>query len=265
MVDKNAENIKLIAKELTDTQETLATFDGRVTKLQTFMGENMTVTDRAFQDQSAQFKKLSQDLFDALSMQEKNSEFERRLEAQKVHYENLLNSIKTRIEEKLEAFDPTQARKDLQNFVYNTYNDRQEQIVQELMNYMQKLMSMNNIVNNQQPANNKPNSGINVMGEIVQGMQNTDQIKALQAQVKSHGERLNNIQYLREQLRGMIMLFVDFYDAYYFDLITETESPAVTTYRLAEMGESLMRHGVNLSETQLHTITSKIREKVSSG
>ena len=50
MADKNSENIKLIAKELTDTQETLSSFDSRVTQLQTFMGENMSATDRAFAD-----------------------------------------------------------------------------------------------------------------------------------------------------------------------------------------------------------------------
>ena len=31
VADKNQENIKLIAKELTDTQETLASFENRVT------------------------------------------------------------------------------------------------------------------------------------------------------------------------------------------------------------------------------------------
>ena len=80
MADKNSDNIKLIAKELTDTQETLASFDSRVTQLQTFMGENMSATDRAFADQSAQFKKLSQDLFDALGISEARVEYEKKLE-----------------------------------------------------------------------------------------------------------------------------------------------------------------------------------------
>jgi len=38
-------------------------------------------------------------------------------------------------------------------------------------------------------------------------------------------------------------MFMEFHDAYYFDLITETEDPKITTYRLAQIGESLMRHG----------------------
>ena len=33
IVDRNAENIKLIAKELTDTQETMASFNSTVTSL----------------------------------------------------------------------------------------------------------------------------------------------------------------------------------------------------------------------------------------
>jgi len=151
MVERNSENIRLIAKELTDSQQTLGIFDSKVTSLQTFVGEQMMATDRAFHDQSAQYRKLSQDLFDALGMREAEDQFEQRLQKQKVHYEGILNEIKLRIQEKLDSFDPSQARKDLQNFVYNTYNDRQEQIIQELMLYMQKLMSMNNMVGADKP------------------------------------------------------------------------------------------------------------------
>lgn len=71
------------------------------------MGENMNVTDKAFSDQSAQYKKLSQDLFDAISMRDSSNEFDMKLESQKQHYEGLLNSIKLRIEEKLDQFDPS--------------------------------------------------------------------------------------------------------------------------------------------------------------
>lgn len=70
IADQNSDNIRLIAKELTDSQQTLSSFESKVNSLQTFMGEQMTATDRAFQDQSAQFRKLSQDLFDALGMRE---------------------------------------------------------------------------------------------------------------------------------------------------------------------------------------------------
>ena len=47
------------------------------------MGENMNVTDKAFSDQSAQYKKLSQDLFDAISMRDSSNEFDMKLESQK--------------------------------------------------------------------------------------------------------------------------------------------------------------------------------------
>lgn len=50
LVDTNSSNIKLIAKELTDSQETIATFNEKVTQIQTFMGEHMTATDKSFQD-----------------------------------------------------------------------------------------------------------------------------------------------------------------------------------------------------------------------
>ena len=55
---------------MTDTQESMSTFNGKVSQLQSFVGEQMTSTDKAFQDQSYQFRKLSQDLFDAIGMQE---------------------------------------------------------------------------------------------------------------------------------------------------------------------------------------------------
>lgn len=72
-------------------------------------------------------------------------------------------------------------------------------------------------------------------------------------------------EYLKEQIKGMATLFSDYYDALYFDRITEIERPDVTMYRIAEITESLMRYGMQMSETQLATLLSKIREKVSSG
>jgi len=65
------------------------------------------------------------------------------------------------------------------------------------------------------------------------------------ASLNNHGSsehQLSN-EYLKQQLQGMVNLFVSFYDAFYFDLITETEHLDISTYRLAEIGESLMRHG----------------------
>ena len=50
IIDKNSENIKLIAREVTDSQETIGSFDSRVTQLSTFMGEQMNATDKSFQD-----------------------------------------------------------------------------------------------------------------------------------------------------------------------------------------------------------------------
>ena len=52
ITDKNTENIQLIARELTDSQETIGSFDSRVNQLQTFLGEQMTATEKSFQDQS---------------------------------------------------------------------------------------------------------------------------------------------------------------------------------------------------------------------
>ena len=50
MVDKNSENIKLIARELTDSQESIGSFDSRIKQLQTFLGEQMAATDKSFAD-----------------------------------------------------------------------------------------------------------------------------------------------------------------------------------------------------------------------
>ena len=58
-------------------------------------------------------------------MRESSNDFEMQMEAQKQHYEGLLNSIRLRIEDKLDQFDPSQARQDLQNLVYNTANDKE--------------------------------------------------------------------------------------------------------------------------------------------
>ena len=145
LTDKNTENIKLLAGELSDSQETLGTFDSKVNQLQTFLGEQMTATEKSFQDQSYQFRKLSQDLFDAIGMRETEDQFEQRLDKQKNYYEGVISELNSQIDEKLKKFDPAQTKRDLQNFVYNTYDERQNSITQELMTYMQRLMSMNNL------------------------------------------------------------------------------------------------------------------------
>lgn len=56
-------------------------------------------------------------------------------------------------------------------------------------------------------------------------------------------------EYLKDQLQGMVKLFMDFHDNFYFDLITETENPDIDMYRLMQIGESLMRYGSQMSET----------------
>ena len=50
IVDKNTENIKLIARELTDSQESIGSFDSKIKQLQTFLGEQMAATDKSFSD-----------------------------------------------------------------------------------------------------------------------------------------------------------------------------------------------------------------------
>ena len=52
IVDRNTDNIKLLAKELTDSQETIGSFNSKVNQLSTFIGEQMTATDKSFSDQS---------------------------------------------------------------------------------------------------------------------------------------------------------------------------------------------------------------------
>ena len=41
----------------------------------------------------------------------------------------------------------------------------------------------------------------------------------------------------------------DYYDAFYFDRITEIERPDISMHRIAEISESLLRHGMQMSET----------------
>ena len=50
MIDKNSENIKLIARELNDSQESIGSFDSKIKQLQTFLGEQMAATDKSFAD-----------------------------------------------------------------------------------------------------------------------------------------------------------------------------------------------------------------------
>ena len=52
--------------------------------------------------------------------------------------------------------DIDRVKQDLQNFTFNTMNERQEQIVNQLMMYMQKLMTQMNLQNQQKaPAEEK--------------------------------------------------------------------------------------------------------------
>ena len=61
------------------------------------MGEQMTATDKSFQDQSYQFRKLSQDLFDAIGLRETEDQFEQRMSKQSNYYEGLVKQLTDQI------------------------------------------------------------------------------------------------------------------------------------------------------------------------
>ena len=75
-------------------------------------------------------------------MRESEDEFEKRLQEQRNSYEAILNEIKLRIDTRLERFDPSQAKKELQDFVFKVSDERQKDSFRQLVDYMQELMKM---------------------------------------------------------------------------------------------------------------------------
>ena len=64
------------------------------------------------------------------------------------------------------------------------------------MTYMQKLMSMNNIVSPemQGAAGAKQGKEVSLIDEIVTGMQQSDQVKALENEMARQGDLINKLQ-----------------------------------------------------------------------
>ena len=69
-------------------------------------------------------------------------------------------------------------------------------------------------------------------------------------------------EYLKEQLQGVIGSLEEIIDAMYFDWIIEVERPMGSVMRYIEIMESLTRYGTMMSQTQLMTLVSRIRQRV---
>ena len=68
--------------------------------------------------------------------------------------------------------------------------------------------------------------------------------------------------YLSRQFEGWLKLWEEFMDSLYFEIITETDAPENTMWRLAELTEKLGRNSQFLSTTQLANGINKLRQAV---
>lgn len=99
--------------------------------------------------------------------------------------------------------DIDRVKQDLQNFTFNTMNERQEQIVNQLMMYMQKLMTQMNLQNQQKaPAEEKQ---INVLQELALGAKAQEELEQLRDRVSKHEADMESfMKDTREKLAASI-------------------------------------------------------------
>ena len=75
-------------------------------------------------DQSQQFRKLSQDLFEAIGLRESENDFENRMQQLKEHYEGVIGQLQRQVQLITDELDINKIKKDLQNFTFTQMNER---------------------------------------------------------------------------------------------------------------------------------------------
>lgn len=139
-------------------------------------------------DQSQQFRKLSQDLFEAIGLRESENDFENRMQQLKEHYEGVIGQLQRQVQLITDELDINKIKKDLQNFTFTQMNERQEQIVNQLMLYMQKLISQQNMQNQQQAS-----SKVDLMKELALTNQVREDVDGVRGELKGLDQKLESI------------------------------------------------------------------------
>ena len=139
-------------------------------------------------DQSQQFRKLSQDLFEAIGLRESENDFENRMQQLKEHYEGVIGQLQGQVQLITDELDINKIKKDLQNFTFTQMNERQEQIVNQLMLYMQKLISQQNMQNQQQAS-----SKVDLMKELALTNQVKEDVDGVRGELKGLDQKLESI------------------------------------------------------------------------
>lgn len=139
-------------------------------------------------DQSQQFRKLSQDLFEAIGLRESENDFENRMQQLKEHYEGVIGQLQGQVQLITDELDINKIKKDLQNFTFTQMNERQEQIVNQLMLYMQKLISQQNMQNQQQAS-----SKVDLMKELALTNQVREDVDGVRGELKGLDQKLESI------------------------------------------------------------------------
>ena len=145
LVEKNRENIQILAKEIQMNSDEIAESKTRQEAQLKRSMLNFKDIEMNIVEQSQQFRKLSEDLFEAIGLRESENDFENRMTKLKEHYEGVIREISGQLQKTTDELDIPKIKKDLQNFTFTQMNERQEQIASQLMLYMQKLISQQNM------------------------------------------------------------------------------------------------------------------------
>ena len=119
----------MLAKELQQAEDSVALQQTRHDTLQAKFEASAKTVGASLVGQSQQFRKLSQDLFDVIGLRESENDFDNRMQRLASQYEQVIKELEGRIQSLTAELDIDRVKRDLQNFTFNTMNERQEQIV----------------------------------------------------------------------------------------------------------------------------------------